>query len=83
MAEARAVWKSVRAKRKAVPIAEMARMVGLSRSRFYALVREGFFPKPVYELLAWRAVYIEAMQRVCIQVRREGRGNNGRTMRFR
>ena len=31
----------------AVSVAEMARMVGLSRARFYQLRRAGVFPTPV------------------------------------
>ena len=42
---------SVQIQTKAVvSVAEMARMVGLSRARFYQLVNEGVFPPPLYRI---------------------------------
>jgi ACT domain-containing protein len=43
---------SVRIESKsAVSVCEMARLVGLSRSRFYELVEAGVFPSPIYDLV--------------------------------
>lgn len=68
--------------RNVVSLNEMAAMVGLSRSRFYALVKAGTFPPPVYPMLVYRAVYPPFLQRVCLDVRRNGRGVNGQPVRF-
>ena len=66
-----------------VTVSEMAALVGLSRSRFYELVRAGVFPPPVYEMFAYRAVYIRPLQRLCLHVRRKKIGINGQPVRFR
>jgi predicted DNA-binding transcriptional regulator AlpA len=73
----RSRWKPV------VTVQEMAAMVGLSRSRFYALVADGVFPGPVYEMLEYRAVYPDPIQCLCLQIRRDGKGLNGKVVRFR
>jgi len=54
----------------AVTVAEMARMLGLSRARFYQLQSAGVFPSPVYLVSNRRPIYVEEMQEVCIEVRR-------------
>lgn len=64
----------------AVTVSEMARMVRLSRARFYQLVRAGIFPAPVYQNS--RPVYVEEMQKVCLEVRRKNRGVNGEPVLF-
>jgi hypothetical protein len=63
-----------------VTVSEMARMVRLSRARFYQLVRAGVFPAPVYD--KGRPVYTEEMQEVCLEVRRTHRGVNGEAVMF-
>ncbi len=63
-----------------VTVSEMARMVGLSRARFYQLMREGVFPQPVYD--KGRPVYTEDQQQVCLEVRRRNRGVNGEPVLF-
>lgn len=63
-----------------VTVSEMAKMVGLSRARFYQLVRAGIFPPPVYRL--GRPVYTEQMQEVCLGVRKSHRGVNGEPILF-
>jgi hypothetical protein len=40
-----------------VSVSEMARMVGLSRARFYQLQQAGVFPLPVYDVASRRPVY--------------------------
>lgn len=68
--------------RAGVTIADMARMVGLSRQRFNALMREGVFPSPVYCLATRRPMYVEEQQQVCLEVRRRHMGVNGRVVMF-
>jgi hypothetical protein len=65
-----------------VTVTEMARMVGLSRARFYQLMDEGVFPPPVYSVLTRRPVFVEEMQKVCLEVRRRNCGVNGRPVLF-
>jgi hypothetical protein len=63
-----------------VTVSEMARMVGLSRARFYQLIRAGVFPAPAYE--KGRPIYVEELQRVCLEVRRRNCGANGKPVLF-
>ena len=63
-----------------VTVSEMARMVGLSRARFYQLQKAGVFPAPTYQ--AGRPVYTEDQQKVCLEVRRKNRGINGQPVLF-
>ncbi len=65
----------------AVSVAEMARMVGLSRARFYQLVGTTF-PSPVYDLATRRPFYNEQLQGVCLDVRRRNCGIDGRPVLF-
>lgn len=66
----------------AVTVAEMARMVGLSRARFYQLVHDGIFPVPVYAIETRRPLYLEEQQKLCLQVRRHNCGVNGHPILF-
>lgn len=68
----------------AATVTAVARMVGLSRERFYQLVRDGVFPEPHRDGdgPAKRPYYTEAQQRVCIAVRRRGVGMNGKIVMF-
>jgi hypothetical protein len=63
-----------------VSVSDMARMVGLSRARFYQLQKAGVFPAPTYQ--AGRPVYTEDQQKVCLEVRRKNRGVNGEAVLF-
>jgi hypothetical protein len=65
-----------------VSVAEMARMVGLSRARFYQLANEGVFPSPLYDIKTRRPFFTEPMQEVCLEVRRRNCGINGRAVLF-
>jgi hypothetical protein len=66
----------------AVSITEMARMVGLSRARFYQLQKAGFFPKPERDAESGRPFYTEKLQQVCLDVRSRNLGVNGKTIVF-
>ena len=65
----------------AVTVAEMARMVGLSRARFYQLLGTAF-PFPVYDVSTRRPAYVEEQQRVCLEVRRRNCGIDGKPVLF-
>ena len=67
--------------KKAVSVSEMARMVGLSRSRFYQLIGTAF-PHPVYDALSRRPFYDEDQQRTCLDVRRRNCGIDGTPILF-
>jgi hypothetical protein len=66
----------------AVSVAEMARMVGLSRARFYELQRDGIFPPPLYSVSTRRPHYDEDGQRTCLEVKRRNCGVNGKPVLF-
>jgi hypothetical protein len=65
-----------------VSVAEMARMVGLSRARFYQLVNDGIFPSPIYDVATRRPFFNEEMQAICLEVRRRNCGVNGKPILF-
>src|SRR5439155_24352140 len=65
----------------AVTVAEMARMVGLSRARFYQLLGTAF-PHPLYDVTTRRPSYTEEQQRTCLEVRRRNCGIDGRPVLF-
>ena len=65
----------------AVTVAEMARMVGLSRSRFYQLIGTAF-PQPERQPVTGRPMYTEAQQEVCLEVRRRNCGIDGKPILF-
>lgn len=65
-----------------VTVSQMARMVGLSRARFYQLVEAGVFPSPVYFVANRRPFFDESMQKVCLEVRRSNCGINGQPVLF-
>lgn len=64
----------------AVTVAEMARMVGLSRSRFYQLIGKTF-PEPSRDEQG-RPFYVEEQQSVCLDVRRRNCGIDGKPILF-
>jgi hypothetical protein len=68
--------------KSAVSVTEMARMVGLSRARFYQLVKAGTFPAPDQEPNTGRPFFSEEKQRICLEVRRRNCGINGRAILF-
>jgi hypothetical protein len=65
----------------AVTVAEMARMCGLSRSRFYQLIGTAF-PQPERHPETGRPIYTEEMQQVCLEVRRRNCGIDGKPILF-
>jgi len=65
-----------------VSVAEMARMVGLSRARFYQLVQQQIMPYPIYSVHTRRPFYSAEMQQVCVDVRKRNCGINGKPILF-
>lgn len=66
----------------AVSVTEMARLIGLSRARFYQLVKAGTFPPPDREPVTGRPCYYEEGQARCLEVRRRNCGINGKPVLF-
>ena len=66
----------------AVSVADMARMVGLSRARFYQLMESGVFPRPERHAESNRPFYSEEQQTVVLEVRRRNCGINGQAVLF-
>lgn len=64
----------------AVTVAEMARMLGLSRSRFYQLIGKAF-PQPNRDE-GGRPFFDEEGQKVCLEVRRRNCGIDGKPILF-
>jgi hypothetical protein len=65
-----------------VSVSDMARMVGLSRSRFHQLLQSGVFPKPSVDPESKRPFYDSEGQAVCLQVRQRNCGVNGKRVLF-
>ena len=63
-----------------VTVSEMARMCGLSRSRFYQLIGTTF-PEPLIDDKK-RPYYSEELQAVCLEVRRRNCGIDGKPILF-
>jgi predicted DNA-binding transcriptional regulator AlpA len=61
---------------------EMAEMLDLSKSRFFALVKAGSFPKAVQIESCKRPVYDSESQQKCLDIRRTGIGANGAPVLF-
>lgn len=69
------------AQKEAITVAEMSRLVGLSRQRFYQLVGSAF-PPPVYDVATRRPFYTRDLQDICLDVRRRNFGVDGRPVLF-
>ena len=67
--------------KSAVTVSEMARMVGLSRARFYQLIGTAF-PHPVYNVSTRRPFFDEGLQTISLEVRRRNCGIDGRPVLF-
>ena len=61
----------------AVSVSEMAKLVELSRARFYDLMTAGVFIPPVYSLTRRRPFFTADMQQRNLEVRQTQRGVNG------
>ena len=65
-----------------VSMTQMARLLNLSRSRFYQLISGNILLPPIYSLDSRRPHYNEEMARRNIQVRRSNVGINGQIIIF-
>ena len=65
-----------------VSVAEMARMLSMSRSRFYQLVARGIFPAPMRHPQTGRPLYDRAGQERCLEIRQTNQGANGEPVLF-
>ena len=68
--------------RAAVTVSQMARMLNLSRARFYELIHRGVFLAPVYSTANRRPLYTADMQQRNLDVRRSQRGINDEYVMF-
>jgi len=66
----------------AAGVTEMARMVGLSRARFYQLMKTGVFPPPLRDPSKKRPYFDEVLQNLCLEVRHRNCGINGEPVLF-
>jgi predicted DNA-binding transcriptional regulator AlpA len=62
-------------------VSEMARRLGLSRARFYQLVKRGVFPPPL-RCGAQRPSYPSDLQEKCLAIRKTRVGFNGQPVLF-
>jgi hypothetical protein len=67
--------------RESVSVAEMARMVGLSRARFYQLIGSAF-PFPLYQVSTQRPFFSADLQQICLDVRRRNCGIDDKPIMF-
>jgi len=65
-----------------ISVTDMAKSVGLSRARFYQLIKEGIFPQPIYSVRTRRPFYDKDLQEECIQIRQTGIGHNSEYILF-
>ena len=68
--------------KEVVTVAAMARMCGLSRSRFYGLIKEGIMPSPSRNPTTKRPFFSREQQEQCLLVRKTNCGINGRPILF-
>ncbi len=63
-------------------ITEMSNALELSRARFYQLLEQGFFPKPLHDERSKRPYYDLELQQKCLECRQSGIGVDGSFMLF-
>ena len=68
--------------RAVVSVAGMARMLGMSRSQFYAHLKRGVFPKPDVSATTHRPYYTAEIQEAIFTARQTGIGCNGEFVVF-
>lgn len=65
-----------------ISVTDMAKSVGLSRARFYQLIRQGIFPQPLYSVRTRRPFFDKDLQEECIHIRQTGIGHNSEYILF-
>lgn len=68
--------------RAAVSVSQMAKMLGLSRGRFYELIAKNVFLAPIYSISTKRPFFTREMQETNLRVRVEQIGVNGEFVLF-
>ena len=63
-------------------MSDMARLVNLSRSRFYQLISEGIFHPPIYNIKSKRPFYSREIAEKNLQLKRNNVGANGKIVLF-
>lgn len=63
-------------------ITQTARLLDLSRPRFYELLKKGVFPKPLRNPDNHRPYYDQTLYEKCKKIRLSGIDNNGRVVNF-
>ena len=63
-------------------MSDMARLVNLSRSRFYQLVSEGIFLPPIYNIENKRPYFTKEIAEKNLQLKRNNVGANGKIVLF-
>mgnify|MGYP000857688696 CR=1 FL=1 len=66
----------------AVSVTEMARMLGMSRSRFYELIQEGVFLPPIHDVETRRPFFPPKIQMANLEIRARNLGANQRPILF-
>ena len=74
--------KHISTNKQFISVTEMARNLNLSRARFYQLLDEGFFPKPLIDDRTKRPYYDLALQQKCLECRQSGVGIDGSILMF-
>ena len=74
--------KTISNLKPACSVIEMIRMLEISRARFYQLMEQGIFPKPVYDLRTKRPFYSIELQELCLSIRESNIGFNGQYVLF-
>jgi hypothetical protein len=65
-----------------ISVTEMAKILNLSRARFYQLLVQGIFPQPIYDIRTHRPLYDARLQVACLGVRETGIGANNQYILF-
>ena len=74
--------KKLSISKQIVSMTEISKILNFSRARFYQLLEQGFFPKPLYDDRSKRPYYDLALQHKCIESRQSGIGVDGSFMLF-
>ena len=74
--------KKMSISKQIVSVTEMAKMLQLSRARFYQLLQSGFFPKPKIDERSKRPYFDMTLQQKCLECKQSGIGVDRSFMLF-
>jgi hypothetical protein len=63
-------------------VADMIKVLGMSRAQFYNLMSQGVFPPPIYCLRTHRPMYNMELQIRCLEIKESNIGFNGQYVLF-